>query len=387
MVFLTCGFAPPLVFGLFAAVLHAVSMPYPYDGLGILTLPEERIANLSPYPPDYTGPVKMNTKLSDSAVRLFPEVVGSETVQTSPDGKTLYMLDRYGYLHTADLSGPSPKLTRNVTYVGPGRPLGFHLTADKKLLVCDVVGGLLEVDLADPLYAVRTLANTAPDGSRLLFANSLDVCPKTGKVYFTTSTERGTALTSGGADGYHDTMQAYVLNAMRGDATGRLFAYDPATRSLELLEEGIWFANGVAVSADGSFVYYCETSQFRVLRKCLVTGAVEVVIDRLPAYPDGLSRSPSGTFWVSLVAPTPPVVLLFRWPSLRMLMSHITEHMKKLALPIGLAAEIDADGTVLQSLGDPTGTKVDHVSYTQQVGKRLFFGNVNGPAVSYYDLE
>ena len=34
----------------------------------------------------------------------------------------------------------------------------------------------------------------------------------------------------------------------QGGATGRLLMYDPRTRITELLADGIWFANGVALS-------------------------------------------------------------------------------------------------------------------------------------------
>ena len=36
--------------------------------------------------------------------------------------------------------------------------------------------------------------------------------------------------------------------ALQGSPTGRLLAYDPATRTTKLLADGIWFANGVALS-------------------------------------------------------------------------------------------------------------------------------------------
>ena len=382
MVSLVHAAVPLFVVGLSGFLLSAVvTLPHPYDGLRVAEIPLQRQQNLVSFPADFeSGPVKMNGLLRDGAVRLYQgRVQGSEGVAVSADGKTLYMLDRYGYLHTAATSDLA--LRANATYIGPGRPLGFHATADGKLLVCDSLKGLVEVDVADSSRGYRVLANHH-GGAPLHYANDLDVCPKTGKVYFTASTEQSVALNP---EGYYDTMRSFILNLLRGDASGRVLSYDRDTGAVELVQDDIWFANGVAVSADGSFVYYCETSQFRVLRKCLVTGAVEVVIDRLPAYPDGLSRSPSGTFWVSLVAPVSPLSAVTN-PALRTLASLCMGLLKKMAKPQGLVIEIAADGAVLQSLGDPKGETVYSVSSATQVGKRLYLGNLNGDFVSYYDL-
>lgn len=42
--------------------------------------------------------------------------------------------------------------------------------------------------------------------------------------------------------------------APQGAKTGRLLKYDPATHTATVLVRGLWYANGVAVSKDQSFV-------------------------------------------------------------------------------------------------------------------------------------
>ena len=56
----------------------------------------------------------------------------------APDG-TLWMLDRYGYAHTARRAagGAYELLDSPVAYVGPGRPLGFHFDSSGDLIICD----------------------------------------------------------------------------------------------------------------------------------------------------------------------------------------------------------------------------------------------------------
>ena len=52
----------------------------------------------------------------------------------------------------------------------------------------------------------------------------------------------------------------------QGGATGRLLAYSPATQKTTVLTKGLWFANGVALSADESFLAVVETPSVRVTR-------------------------------------------------------------------------------------------------------------------------
>ncbi len=57
-----------------------------------------------------------------------------------------------------------------------------------------------------------------------------------------------------------------MLTMLQGGATGRLLKYDPASHTTMLLADGLWYANGVALSADESFVAVVETPSMRVSR-------------------------------------------------------------------------------------------------------------------------
>ena len=63
----------------------------------------------------------------------------AESVAVAPDG-TLWMLDKFGYAHTATLDEAADEYQlcgEPVAYVGPGRPLGFHFDAAGNLVICD----------------------------------------------------------------------------------------------------------------------------------------------------------------------------------------------------------------------------------------------------------
>lgn len=80
-------------------------------------------------------------------------------------------------------------------------------------------------------------------------------------------------------------MRSYMLTMAHGAPTGRLLAHDPATNATEVLQEGLWFANGVALAADESFVAVVETCSMRVRRRWLTgpkQGTLDTLIDSLP---------------------------------------------------------------------------------------------------------
>ncbi len=56
---------------------------------------------------------------------------------------------------------------------------------------------------------------------------------------------------------------------MQGRPSGRVLVYDPRDRSTRVVASGIWFANGVSLSRDESFLVIAETFGCRLLRHWL----------------------------------------------------------------------------------------------------------------------
>ncbi|MFJ4923147.1 SMP-30/gluconolactonase/LRE family protein [Streptomyces sp. NPDC088725] len=169
-----------------------------------------------------------------------------------------------------------------------GRPLGLEPTADGALLVCDARRGLLRVDPDDG--SVEVLADSV-DGVPLRFCSNVTAASD-GTVYFTVSS------------------RLYALEDWAGDimersATGQLLRLRPGGEP-EVLLDGLHFANGVALSADESFVAFAETGAYRVGRYWLTgpaAGRRDTLVDELPGFPDNMSRGPGGLFWIAVAGP------------------------------------------------------------------------------------
>ncbi|RRR79329.1 SMP-30/gluconolactonase/LRE family protein, partial [Streptomyces sp. RP5T] len=198
------------------------------------------------------------------------------------------------------IDGLTEPLTARVEVLAEtgGRPLGLQLLPDDALLVCDAERGLLGVDLADG--TVRVVADEVA-GERLRFTSNV-VALSDGSVYFTVSSRR------------------YPLDQWIGDivehtGTGRLLRLAPGDDTPEVLLDGLQFANGLAASADESFLVVAETGARRLTRYWLdgpSAGRAEPHAENLPGMPDNIWRGgPDGPVWVSLAGPRiPPLDLL-----------------------------------------------------------------------------
>ncbi|KAK9116269.1 hypothetical protein Sjap_015216 [Stephania japonica] len=94
----------------------------------------------------------------------------------------------------------------------------------------------------------------------------------------------------------------HLTLASSGDSTGRLMKYDPITGEVTVLLRGLRFANGVALSRDGSYLLVAETSRNRILRYWIEgprAKTVETFLQLLDA-PDNIKRNEAGEFWVAL---------------------------------------------------------------------------------------
>ena len=120
------------------------------------------------------------------------------------------------------------------------------------LIVADAYFGLLEVN--PRARTVNTLVPPSPgiNGKPFRFVNDLDIA-RDGTIYFTDSSTKW--------------QRRHVPHLLfEGDASGRLMAYHPKTGDMEVLMEGLYFANGVQLSPEGDHVLVVETTTSRIMK-------------------------------------------------------------------------------------------------------------------------
>jgi sugar lactone lactonase YvrE len=169
-----------------------------------------------------------------------------------------------------------------------GRPLGLEMLADGRLLVCDARKGLVRIDLASG--ATEVLTDRVHDRPLRFCSNA--TAAQDGTIWFTESTDKFDIEHLEGAMLEH-----------RG--SGRLMRRAPDGQ-VDVVLEGLHFANGVTLDEDEESVIFAETDGYRLQRLWLKgprQGKVEILADNLPGFPDNISRMRNGRFWVAMVTP------------------------------------------------------------------------------------
>ncbi|BAX91262.1 SMP-30/gluconolactonase/LRE family protein [Mycobacterium shigaense] len=288
------------------------------------------------------------------------------------------VVDPYGQLWTGLEDGrivriaPDSGVASVVADTG-GRPLGLHAARDGRVLICDSHRGLLTLDPASGKLDVLV---ESVDGRRLKFCSNVTETLD-GTIYFTEST----------TDFHFEHFTAPIVEAR---ATGGLYRLG-ADGAVNTLVDGLYFANGVTPTADGSALVFAET-QARRLSKYWLTGpqagSVTPLAAHLPGMPDNLCTGAGGRIWAALVTEANPTLeaLFPRSPIIRQVVWRLPERLQPRIKPEVWAVAFDPDSGAAVA-----GLRTQHPDFGSVTGLveaagRLWLGTIGFPAVAYADL-
>jgi sugar lactone lactonase YvrE len=254
-----------------------------------------------------------------------------------------------------------------------GRPLGLDFDPKGNLIVADADKGLIAVDPEGKMQVLSTEANDVP----FRFTDDVDVASD-GRIYFSDASS---------VWGINE----YLYDLLEARPHGRLLRYDHSTGQTEVLLDGLYFANGVALSKNEDFVLINETYRYRITRYWLTgskAGSSELFIDNLPGFPDGVSSNQKGVFWVALFTVRNPTAdWLHPRPWLKSFLSTLPKFLWPAPEPYGLVLALDEQGRITQSLHDPTGEVVKEVTSAEEYDGYLYLGSLHGDRVWRYSLK
>ena len=338
--------------------------------LGALPSPIEPVAFSPSSSPELVGPLEPNELLASAELLRKGRLAGPEDVDIDDFGR-IYCGVEDGTIERLE---PSDGGYRIETFASTGgRPLGLDTDASGLLWVADSERGLLSVD------RLGTVAVRAQEAAGIPFGFADDVAvASNGKVYFSDASTR-----------YGPSEMVY--EALEARPYGRLLEYDPITDQTRVVLDSLYFANGVAVAPDDSYVLVAETFRYRIQRLWLKgpkTGQAEIFADNLPGFPDGVSATDRGTFWVALYDLRSP--LLDRYvhprPWLKRLLAKLPRALLAKKPRYGLVLEVDRAGRILRSLHDPTGKHLAAITSVEEHDGHLYLGTVKGDAIGRYRL-
>jgi sugar lactone lactonase YvrE len=254
-----------------------------------------------------------------------------------------------------------------------GRPLGLELLPDGRVLVCDARRGLLALDPATGRVEELT---TLVDGRPMVFCNNA-------------------AVHSSGAIWFSDSSTRYGIDLWKADlvedtASGRLLRRDP-DGAVEVVLDGLRFANGVALAADESYVAVAETAGRTVVRRWLTggrAGETDHLVEDLPGYPDNISRGSDGLVWVTIASPTDPVVerLMHAPAPLQRLAWKLPAPLQPKPKRTARVMAFDDDGRVVHDItADASGYHM--VTGVREHEGRVWLGSLEEPSIAVFDLR
>jgi sugar lactone lactonase YvrE len=288
---------------------------------------------------------------------------GPEDVVVDPEGRIYTGLVDGRILRL----GPDGAGIETIADTG-GRPLGLEFYGEDELLICDAKAGLLTLELSSG--KITTLATEAA-GRSLVFCNNAAVAAD-GTVYFTDSSRRF------GIAKWRDDL-------IEQTAGGRLLRRSP-DGTIDLVADGLQFANGVALQPDESFVAVAESGSCKVSRFWLtgaLAGTTDTLIGDLPGFPDNISTGSDGLIWITQASPKVPALDFVRkLPApLRALARKLpTSLQPSPGREVGVLG-VDEEGTVVRELrGEIEGWHM--LTGVREYAGKLYFGSLDEPAIA-----
>ncbi|XP_059150785.1 adipocyte plasma membrane-associated protein-like [Physella acuta] len=329
--------------------------------------------------PDLVGPLEVNTHLQKIRKLFQGQLLGPESFAAGHDGSIytgtgdgkiwrikddqLTLIGRTGIDH--------PDCGSYQLEPQCGRPKGLKMDAAGRLIVADSYMGILQLDVVTG--QVQVLVDSF-NGSRFRFLNGLDIGPD-GTIYFTDSSTKWER-------------RDYRYEVIETNRLGRVLALDPGSRAARLVQDGLYLANGVCVSLDGTYLLVAEMSISAITKIHLSgprVGQREPLVTNLPGYPDNLKRNSRGFYYVGmgsvrfkgssligsfldLVAPYPPIK--------RLVTKIIPASFFDVFLPRhALMLEIDDQGHIVTSHHDPGGHVISALSEAFAHGDQVYIGH------------
>src|SRR2546421_3235728 len=369
-------------FFLFFAALVAMVVLY----LLLWPVPISPQAWTPPTAPPLTGAYQQNGLLSAvERLPLVPPGTGFAPEDIALDAENrIYAGLADGRVMRLQADGTSPQIFSNTH----GRPLGLAFAPNGNLIVADAIKGLLSI-APDGSVSVLTIgAEGVPFGC----TNDLDVAAD-GTIYFTDASSKF-PLTN------------FTADILEHGPNGRLLAYDPNTKTTRTILSHLYFANGVAVSPDQTFVLVVETGEYRVHRVWRNKGPSEVVvsqsqtsiggpnygqseifIDNLPGFPDGISSNGRDKFWLSLVTPRDKALdKLLPHPTLRKVVIRLPKFLQPAPQRYSFVLGLDLNGRVSDNLQNGSPDCYAQIANAVERQGSLYFGSIGESTVGRYRL-
>ena len=351
-------------FGLVIVLIIVVALAY----LLLAPVPIAPAAWTPPASPGLTGQYAQNTRLAPVQKLSLGDGHKPEDVALDAEGK-IYAGFEDGRIMVLQPDGSQSRVFADTH----GRPLGLAFNREGNLIVADAIKGLLSVNKAGE---VKVLAEEA-DGVKFGCLNDLDIGAD-GTIYFTEASNKFP-------------MSQFANDILEHQPNGRLLALEPQSRRPRTLLRNIYFANGVAVSPDQTFVLVAETGMYRIRRVWLrepKMGQNDVFIDNLPGFPDGISSNGRDRFWLALVTPRQSVFdRMLPYPFVRKVVARLPKFLQPAPQRYSFVLGLDPQGRVVENLQNGSPDCYAEIANVVEHNSTLYFGSIGEDTIGRFPLN
>lgn len=236
--------------------------------------------------------------------------------------------------------------------------------------------GLIKIDQQKQ---IRQLATHTPDGAPILMGTGLQIAAD-GTIYFANMSSEDVSSAR--------TFSKLILEMK---PKGGVYAYHPVEKRLSTISEGHFFANGLALSADESFLLLSETTKYRVLKIWLSgtkQGQSEIFMDNLAGFPNNISRRANGNFWLGFTTKRKDQLdKIHSKRGMKRFVFGLPRFVQPKAEKFGMVLEVSEKGEIVDALFDPQGRIVSEAGAVEEIADYLYLGGDVVSYVSKYPLK
>ncbi|KAH6807993.1 Calcium-dependent phosphotriesterase superfamily protein [Perilla frutescens var. frutescens] len=346
-------------------VLAAVLL-YRSESFEPAAYPEHELTQMGP---PLKVPKRNNRFLEGSEKIGEGKLVSPEDIAYDPKAGVVYTGGEDGWISRVTLNDSAADSVVEKWVNTGGRPLGIAHGLHGELIVADSYKGLLNISRD----GVIELLSDEAEGLKFKLTDAVDVGPD-GTLYFTDAS-------------YKHSVHDAFFDLMEGRPHGRFLSYDPSTKQTRVLLKDLYFANGVAVSADQTFVIICETPMMRCKKYYIQgpqAGSVGMFIENLPGMPDNIRYDGEGLYWIAIGTESSLFKVLQKYPSLRKVIGMV---MKYIGRPKteknGGTIAVDLDGKPSAHYYDPN---LSMATSCNKISHHLYCGSLISPYITRLDL-
>jgi sugar lactone lactonase YvrE len=301
-----------------------------------------------------------DTYLKNTQIFGKNDGIGPEDIDVDSEGN-IYAPYEDGRIMRYDVNAKNPKLFADTK----GRPLGLEFDKQGNLIVCDAKKGLLKIS-KDGIIEVLL---TSVDGIDLGFTNDVDIS-KDGTIYFTDASSK-----------WH--IEDYRSDIIEHIPYGRLISYNLKTKESKVLKDDLYFANGVAISSDQSFVLINETSEYRIIKVWISgknKGKSEIFMDNLEGIPDGISSNSKGIFWIAFPSKRKDILdNLANKPFLRKVIMRLPQFLQPSPERHAFVLGVNENAKIVYNLHDSSKESFSPITSVEEHKGKLYLGSLSYP--------